>query len=93
MLPDTAEHEKTALHLQTLGQLHSIRVVAAPSPSAPQHTRSRFGGGGAPRREIEAPPITDIVEIDHDRVAARVFARRKIDRIAAEIGLLARKKK
>lgn len=56
MLPDTASHIKTALHLQTLGQLHTLEAVIQPTPTQPSQSQPRFVSVGGGRRPLVPVP-------------------------------------
>ena len=86
-LPDTGAHKKTALHLQTLGQLHTLEAVTQPSPQPapgpPPPTVIGGAGGspflfpiqpGIPGPEILEPPLEDPSPEDLERRAKTLAA-------------------
>lgn len=109
MLYDTDVHVKSALHLQTLGHLHEIQDAVSPTPPSPPQPVRRGGGGAGraayldPRSPVYRPSPdeevlvelspSELVTVDEERVAARVFVEGKSQILAAELGVLLSKKK
>lgn len=85
------------ISMQTLGVLSAEQPAAQLGQSSASQSRGG-GGGGLPRWRwpenqqppaLEAPPPTALASLDAKDAASQIFTRRKAERIAAQIGILA----